>query len=83
MAKSMTTPIHPSCKLDKDEQGKGVDKTKYRGMIGSLLYLTSSRSDISFFIGLYSRFESYPKESHLVTVKRIFRYLLGTQTLGL
>ena len=52
-------------------------------MIGSLMYLTSSRSDISFSVGLCSRFQSCPEESHLAAVKRIFRYLLGTQTLSL
>ena len=41
MAKPMATPIHPSYKMDKDEQGKGVDETKYRDMINSLIYLTS------------------------------------------
>ena len=76
MTKPMATPIHPSCKLDRD-----VDETKYRGMIGSLMYLTSSMPDISFSASLCSRFQSCPKESHLAAVKRIFRYLLGTQTL--
>jgi hypothetical protein len=54
-----------------------------RGMIGSLLYLTASRPDIMFCVCLCARFQSCPKESHLVAVKRIFRYLLGTIDLGL
>ena len=54
----------------------------YRGMISSLLYLTVSRLDIMFNVYLYARFQSCPKESHLL-VKRIFRYLSGTIDIGL
>jgi len=68
-------------KLDKEENGKNVDIKKYRGMIGSLLYLTASRPDIMFCVCLCDRFQSCPKESHLVAVKIIFRYLLGTSRL--
>jgi len=56
--------MHPSTKLNKDENGKDVDDTRYRGMIGSLLYLTASRPDIIFSAGLCSRFQSQPKVSH-------------------
>jgi hypothetical protein len=59
-------------KLDKDENMKNVDIKQYRGMIGSLLYLTASRLDILFSLCLCARFQSCPKESHLVPVKRIF-----------
>ena len=52
-------------------------------MIGSLLYLTASRLDIMFSVCLCARFQACPKESHLSAVKRIFRYLIGTQNLGL
>jgi hypothetical protein len=52
-------------------------------MIGSLLYLTASRPDIVFAVGLCARFQTSPKESHLIAVKRIFRYLVGTTDLGL
>ena len=82
-AKTYGTPMSPSTKLDKDEKGKPVDIKLYRGMIGSLLYLTASRPDIMFSICLCARFQSYPKESHLIAVKQIFRYLLGTIDLGL
>ena len=47
-------------------------------MIGSLLYLIASRPNIMFSVYLYARFQSYPKESHLITVKRIIRYFMGT-----
>ena len=78
-----TTPISTTLKLTKDEQGKSVDSTKYRGMIGSLLYLTASRPDIMYSVCLCARFQSMPKESHLNVVKRIFKYLKGTSVLGL
>jgi len=54
----------------------------YRGMIGSLLYLTASRLDILFSVCLCARFQSDPRESHLTAVKRIFRYLKGTTNKG-
>jgi hypothetical protein len=55
----------------------------YRGMIGSLLYLTASRPDILFSVCLCARFQSNPRESHLTAVKRIFRYLKRTTNLVL
>ncbi|RVW76433.1 Retrovirus-related Pol polyprotein from transposon RE1 [Vitis vinifera] len=55
----------------------------YRGMIGSLLYLTASRPDIMYNVCLCARFQSCPKESHLSAVKRILRYLKGTMDIGL
>ncbi|XP_058005367.1 secreted RxLR effector protein 161-like [Hevea brasiliensis] len=70
-------------KLDKDEKGKLIDKKLYRGMIGSLLYLTASKPDIIFFVCLCAHFQSCPKESHLHAVKRILKYLNGTLHLGL
>ena len=70
-------------KLDKDEQGTNVDIKLYRSMIGSLLYLTTSRPDIMFSICLCARFQSYPKESHLIAVKRVIRYLKSTIGMGL
>ena len=82
-AKIMATPMHPSSSLDKDEKGKNISEKEYKGMIGSLLYLTASRPDIVFAVGLCARFQTSPKESHLTAVKRIFRYLVGTTDLGL
>ena len=82
-AKPIATPMHSSSKLDKDQEGKTMDEIKYRGMIGSLMYLTSSRPDKSFSVGLCSRFQYDPRESHFMVVKKIFRCLLGTQMLGL
>ncbi|GJU54948.1 hypothetical protein Tco_1228662 [Tanacetum coccineum] len=70
-------------KLMKDEECESVDSTKYRGMIGSLLYLTASRPDIMFSVCLCARFQEAPKTSHLEVVKRIFQYIKGTTHLGL
>ena len=81
--KTMSTPISPSTKLNKDEYGKKVDEKTYRGMIGSLLYLTASRPDIMFSVYLCARFQSNPRESHLKAVKRIIRYLKDAINLGL
>ncbi|KAI3759394.1 hypothetical protein L6452_07171 [Arctium lappa] len=79
----MKTPMSTTLKLHSDPNGKDVNATIYRGMIGSLMYLTASRPDIMFSTFLCARFQSKPKESHLVAVKRIFRYLKGTADLGL
>ena len=62
------TPMSTSIKLAKDEKGKSIDLPKYRGMIGSLLYLTASRPDIMFSVCICARYQSNPKESHLSVV---------------
>nr|XP_016507268.1 PREDICTED: uncharacterized mitochondrial protein AtMg00810-like [Nicotiana tabacum] len=82
-AKSIGTPMSPATNLDKDEQGTPVNETNYRGMIGSLLYLTTSRQDIMFSVCKCARFQSPPKKSHLTAVKRIIRYLIGIVSYGL
>ncbi|GJQ93404.1 hypothetical protein Tco_0004543 [Tanacetum coccineum] len=70
-------------KLTRDEEGESVDNTKYRGMIGTLLYLTASRPDIMFSVCLCARFQEDPKTSYLEAFKRIFQYIKGTTHLGL
>ncbi|KAL8121885.1 hypothetical protein AgCh_018575 [Apium graveolens] len=69
--------------LQVKQAEKSVDITSYRGMVGSLLYLTASRPDIIFATCLCARFQADPRESHLVAIKRIFRYLKGTPNLGI
>ena len=59
--KAKNTPMGSSIKLDMDEKGKSVNQTKYRDMIGSLLYLTASRPDIMYSVCLYARFQACPK----------------------
>ena len=82
-SKLYTTPMSTLTKLDKHEGGKCVDSKLYRSMIGSLLYLIVSRSDIIFSVSLCARYQSCPKEPHLLAIKRIFRYLKDTPSLGL
>ncbi|GJU58297.1 retrovirus-related pol polyprotein from transposon TNT 1-94 [Tanacetum coccineum] len=80
---SMKCPMLPPNNLGPDKSGVSINETLFRGMIGSLMYLTTSRPDIQFSICLCARYQANLKESHLVVVKRIFRYLKGTQNLGL
>ncbi|GJY95851.1 retrovirus-related pol polyprotein from transposon TNT 1-94 [Tanacetum coccineum] len=82
-SKPIKTPMSSETKLTRNENGESIDDTKYRGMIGSLLYLTASRSDIMFNVCLCARFQEALKTSHLEAVKRIFRYIKGTSHLGL
>nr|GEW61083.1 retrovirus-related Pol polyprotein from transposon TNT 1-94 [Tanacetum cinerariifolium] len=82
-SKPLKTAMSSNTKLMKDEECELVDSTKYRGMIGSLLYLTASRPDIMFSVCLCARFQETPKTSHLEAVKCIFRYIKGTTYLGL
>jgi hypothetical protein len=82
-AKHAKTPMASSGHLDLNEEGKTVDQKLYRSMIGSLLYLCVSRPDIMLSVCMCARFQAYPKECHLVAVKRILRYLVHTQNLGL
>ncbi|GKC37724.1 retrovirus-related pol polyprotein from transposon TNT 1-94 [Tanacetum coccineum] len=71
-SKPMKTPMSSDTKLTKDEECESVDSTKYRGMIGSLLYITTSRPDIMLSVCICARFQKDPKTSHLEAVKRIF-----------
>ncbi|GJR18711.1 putative ribonuclease H-like domain-containing protein [Tanacetum coccineum] len=81
--KTASTPMETSKPLMKDENAEDVDVHLYRSMIGSLMYLTSSRPDIMFVVCACARFQVTPKVSHLHAVKRIFRYLKGQPKLGL
>ncbi|GKD55864.1 uncharacterized mitochondrial protein-like protein [Tanacetum coccineum] len=81
--RTASTPMETNKALTKDEDGEDVDIHLYSLMIGSLIYLTSSRLDIMFSVCASSRFQVQPKVSHLNAVKRIFRYLKGRPKLGL
>ncbi|WVZ98226.1 hypothetical protein U9M48_043693 [Paspalum notatum var. saurae] len=82
-SKPMTTPMSTNTALDADEDGEAVDQKEFRGMIGSLLYLTATRPDIQFAVCLCARYQASPRTSHRQAVKRIFRYLKFTPKLGL
>ncbi|GKB11975.1 retrovirus-related pol polyprotein from transposon TNT 1-94 [Tanacetum coccineum] len=77
------TPMVEKSKLDTYPQGKEVDPTHYHGMIGSLMYLTTSRPDLVFVVCMCARYHAKPIEKHLHAVKRIFQYLRGTINMGL
>nr|GEU78036.1 retrovirus-related Pol polyprotein from transposon TNT 1-94 [Tanacetum cinerariifolium] len=77
------TPVVEKSKLDEDREGKAVYPSHYRGMIGTLLYLTASRPDLQFAICMCARYQARPTEKHVHAVKRIFRYLRGTINRGL
>ncbi|GJS36080.1 retrovirus-related pol polyprotein from transposon TNT 1-94 [Tanacetum coccineum] len=69
--------------LDADVSGTPVDQTKYRSMVGALMYLTASRPDIVHATCYCARYQARPTEKHLTAVKRIFRYLKNTINMGL
>ncbi|GJW64635.1 hypothetical protein Tco_0116519 [Tanacetum coccineum] len=77
------TPMVEKSKLDEDKDGKAVDPSHYRGMIGTLLYLTASRPDLQYAICMYARYQARPTKKHLHAVKKIFLYLRGTVNRGL
>jgi hypothetical protein len=74
-AKSVSTPMSTTITLDPDEVDEAVDQRDYMSMIGSLLYLTATRSDIQFVVCLCARFQASPRTSHRQAVQRIFKYL--------
>ncbi|KAL6506198.1 hypothetical protein OROGR_024379 [Orobanche gracilis] len=82
-SKSSSTPMSTSMQISADEAGKPVDQSLYRKLIGSLLYLTASRPDIQFAVGVCARYQVAPKESHFTTAKRIIKYVKGTVDVGL
>ncbi|GKA06087.1 retrovirus-related pol polyprotein from transposon TNT 1-94 [Tanacetum coccineum] len=77
------SPMVEKSKLDEDPQGKVVDPTHYRGMVGILVYLTSSRPNLVYVVCICARYQARTTEKHLHSVKRIFRYLRGTVNRGL
>nr|GEU75139.1 ribonuclease H-like domain-containing protein [Tanacetum cinerariifolium] len=77
------TPMDIKDKLDLDQIGTPVDATKYRCMIGALMYLTSSRPYIVHATCVCARYQAQPTKKHLQEVKRIFRYLRETVNMGL
>jgi hypothetical protein len=81
--KHAKTPMASNGHLDLSEEGKLVDQKLYRSMIGSLLYLCASRPNIMLSVCMCARFQANLKECDLVAVKRILRYLVHTQNLGL
>ncbi|GJS50208.1 retrovirus-related pol polyprotein from transposon TNT 1-94 [Tanacetum coccineum] len=71
-------PMVERLKLDEDPKGTPVDPTRYRGMVGSLMYLIANRPDLVFVVCMCARYQLKPTKKHLTSVKRVFRYLKGT-----
>ncbi|GKB30577.1 hypothetical protein Tco_0869978 [Tanacetum coccineum] len=70
-------------KLDEDPLGIPADQTRFRSMVGSLMYLTASRPDLVFVVCMCARYQASPTKKHLEALKRVFRYLRGTINWGL
>jgi len=79
----VNNPIVPGCKVNKDKDGIKVDETYYKQLVGSLMYLTTTRPDMMFVTCLISRYMSKPTELHLQVAKRALRYLRGTVNFGI
>ncbi|GJX13179.1 retrovirus-related pol polyprotein from transposon TNT 1-94 [Tanacetum coccineum] len=77
------TPMVDRLKLDEDLMGIPVDQTRFRGMVGSLMYLTASRPDLVFAVCMCARYQAKPTKKHFEAIKRVFRYLKGTIHMGL
>ncbi|GJS69218.1 retrovirus-related pol polyprotein from transposon TNT 1-94 [Tanacetum coccineum] len=82
-ADPVDTPMVEKSKQDEDPQGKAIDPTHYHGMVGTLMYLTASRPDLTFVVCMCAWYQVKPTEKHLHAVKRIFKYLRGTVNRGL
>ena len=81
-ASPVGTPMGPNVKLTVDLLGKSVDSSLYRSTIGSLLYLIASRPDISYSVRVCARYQANPKESHMIALKRIIKYVKTTTDFG-
>ncbi|GAA0166823.1 transmembrane signal receptor [Lithospermum erythrorhizon] len=80
---SVLCPILPGTTIDKDTEGSLIDETYYKQIVGSLMYLTNTRPDMTFAVSILSRFMSRPTELHLQLAKRVLRYLKGTTDYGI
>nr|GFB22376.1 integrase, catalytic region, zinc finger, CCHC-type, peptidase aspartic, catalytic [Tanacetum cinerariifolium] len=80
---SVDTPMVDRLILDEDLSGILVDQTRFRSMVGSLMYLTASRPDLVFVVCMCARYQAKPTKKHLEALKRVFRYLKRTNNWGL
>jgi hypothetical protein len=76
--KPVSNLMSSAASLGPDKDGEAVDQREYKSMIGSILYLTVTRSGIQFVAGLCARFQASPRSSHRMAVQRVFRYLKHT-----
>ncbi|KAH9648378.1 hypothetical protein KPL70_025559 [Citrus sinensis] len=81
--KPISTPVECGVKLSKYDEGEDIDPTFFKSLVGSLRYLTCTRPDILYAVGLVSRYMKNPKTTHFKAAKRILRYIKGTINFGL
>ncbi|CAA0812916.1 Uncharacterized mitochondrial protein AtMg00810 [Striga hermonthica] len=81
--KPLPTPIEANAKICAQDGKDLEDATMYMQLVGSLIYLTLTRPDISYAVGIASRFMEKPKKPHLELVRRILRYAKGSIDCGL
>ncbi|XP_047314582.1 secreted RxLR effector protein 161-like [Impatiens glandulifera] len=79
----VSTPMEPGTKLSKFDRGERADAGRYRSLVGSLRYLTSTRPDLMLSVGITSRFMEDPSYTDWKALKRILRYVRGTLSLGI
>ncbi|XP_074377137.1 secreted RxLR effector protein 161-like [Apium graveolens] len=75
--------MDPKESMSKDENGKPVNSTLFKSIVGGLRYLVNTRPDIAFSVGMVSRFMEKPTTMHMNAAKRILRYIKGTIDFGL
>nr|GFA21731.1 copia protein [Tanacetum cinerariifolium] len=80
---SVDTSMVDRLKLDEDLSGIPIDQTRFRSMVGSLMYLTASRPDLVFVVCMCARYQAKPTKKYLEALKRVFWYLKGTINWGL
>nr|GFB75884.1 retrovirus-related Pol polyprotein from transposon TNT 1-94 [Tanacetum cinerariifolium] len=80
---SVDTPMVDRVKLDEDLSRIPVDQTRFRNMVGFLMYLTASRPDLVFVVCMCARYQAKPTKKHLEALKQVFWYLKGTINWGL
>ena len=81
--KSISTPMNQNEKFSKDDGAEKVEESKYRSLIGCLMYLIATRPDIMFTVSLLSRIRHCAGEVHFQATKRIVRYIKGTTDYGI
>ena len=78
-----STPMEKALKLSAKSDSPPVDDTTYKQLVGSLIYLSATKPDISFTVSFISHFMIAPKVDHWMAAKRVLRYVKGTSDYGL
>ncbi|CAL5390436.1 unnamed protein product [Camellia sinensis] len=81
--KPATTPMNINEKLQCEDGAEMADASRFRSLVGGLIYLTHTRPDIAFSVGMISRFMQHPSKLHFGAAKRVLRYIAGTMDYGI